>query len=472
MIDRIKFLKVDILWILLFFFMLRLYGIDLPALETMHNWRQTCVLMVSQNFFDLDWRIWLPRVDFAGNLSGITPMEFPLLNILIAGSYEIFGENHISGRLINLFVTSLGLYAYFLLVRNHFTPKIAYLSTIILSVSIWFIFARKSMPDTFAASLVMISLYYYDAYIRLSQSKFLVLGFFFGLFGMLSKLPMAYGFCLLLLYLPKCSEHKKSIFLLYFTAIVMSMPSFYWYFHWNGHLLETYKFSHYFLGMSLKQGFSELVGHWRFVLLRFMEDAMKYIGFFLYLFGISLAISKKNKKLLAILVLTSLSFLVIMLKGGHFFSLQNYYIIPYVPVMALFVGYGLNHIDKKWLFYSLFFIVIFENLLNHVHDFRINPDLAVVLDARKELDLIAHQKDLILVNSGDNPSPIYFLGHKGWLAHSYEFEQEHYLDSLANLGLSYIVILNKGFGTSVQPNRGNLLIKRQEYSIYQLPKLK
>jgi hypothetical protein len=71
-------------WILLFA-IIRLVNITLPPVEVGHNWRQSTVLMVARNFFEGPFDLMHPKVDMAGDLSGITGMEFPLLNALHTG---------------------------------------------------------------------------------------------------------------------------------------------------------------------------------------------------------------------------------------------------------------------------------------------------------------------------------------------------------------------------------------------------
>ena len=87
-------------------FVVRLVGIANPPLEVGHNWRQTTVLMVARNFYEDGLDLLHPRVDMAGELSGITGMEFPLRNALFALVGFVFGFDAGWGRLINLIVSS------------------------------------------------------------------------------------------------------------------------------------------------------------------------------------------------------------------------------------------------------------------------------------------------------------------------------------------------------------------------------
>ena len=183
------------IWIVLFF-CIRLIGITDPPLEIGHNWRQTTVTMVARNFLEVDNNIFLPRIDFAGEKTGITGMEFPFLNYLIYLIAEIFGYDHWYGRLINLTVSSLGLWYFFKLVGKYFPEKVAIYSTIVLAVSIWFQFSRKIMPDTFSMSIVIAAIYYgiqfLENHSRRNNNLSLLAYFVLMGIGVLSKLPSGY----------------------------------------------------------------------------------------------------------------------------------------------------------------------------------------------------------------------------------------------------------------------------------------
>ena len=156
---NIKKIITDIRFWIIVFFAIRLLGITNPPLEVAHNWRQTTVTMVSRNFYEIDNNIFYPRIDIAGDKTGITGMEFPLLNYLIYLTSLVFGYQHWYGRLINLIVSSFGLWFFYKLTKRKFSKQISFYSTIILAVSIFFAYSRKIMPDTFAMSLIITSIY-------------------------------------------------------------------------------------------------------------------------------------------------------------------------------------------------------------------------------------------------------------------------------------------------------------------------
>ncbi len=68
--------------------------------------------MPARNFLEVDANIFYPRIDIAGEKTGITGMEFPLLNYIIFLQAKIFGYAHWYGRLINLIVSSVRLFIF------------------------------------------------------------------------------------------------------------------------------------------------------------------------------------------------------------------------------------------------------------------------------------------------------------------------------------------------------------------------
>ena len=99
-------------WLMLFF-LLRLTSITDAPLEISHNWRQSTVNMIARNYYEGNTTFFYPMMDNAGEKSGITGTELPLLNLIISETASIFGWQHWYGRLINLIVTSIGIWYFF-----------------------------------------------------------------------------------------------------------------------------------------------------------------------------------------------------------------------------------------------------------------------------------------------------------------------------------------------------------------------
>lgn len=463
----LKLLRDIRFWILIFF-IIRLFGITLPPLEIEHNWRQSTVAMVARNFLEIDNNIFYPRVDFAGEKSGICGMEFPLLNYLIYLFSEIFSYQHWYGRLINLIVSSIGLLLFHKLIRKYFSGEVALYSTILLTFSVWFAFSRKIMPDTFSMSMILGSLYYGSNYLEMSDKKLGNLIAFSLLFilGSLSKLPSAFIFILFCIYLfnRKILPKRKLVFIV--VTLVSIIPVAAWYFYWIPHLTEKYGFFHFFMGQSLVEGFKELFSDVNGTAERFYFTALKFSGFVVFLWGLIYSIIKKDKIVILVFLLSLLSFFVIMIKSGRAFHHHSYYIIPFVPVMAFVAGYGLAQVKNTRLAILFLCLISIEGYVNQIHDFRVNPKDAFVAGLETELDQFIGRDDLIIINSEHYPTPMYFTHRKGWLCSNEKIQDAEYIDDLKEKGLKYILILKKRFGSEIELNNMQLILDNDNYCLY------
>jgi len=444
----------------------RLYGITNPPLEVAHNWRQTTVSMVARNFIETDANIFYPRIDIAGDKTGITGMEFPIFNYLIYLLSLIFGYEAWYGRLINLVMSNVGIYFFYKLILKYFKPAIAFNAAFILLVSFWLTYSRKIMPDTFASSLVIISMYYGSNYLDKKQSLAnLVLYIFFGLTGILSKLPVAYIWIIYLIWFfnREIKTATKLIFSL--STLLIIAPVYYWYFIWVPFLVEEYGFWHFFMGDPLGKGFSDTITYLPRILNHFYETAIRYAAFTFLVVGLVFSIIRKQKLILAIFGLSLFAFTFIVLKSGIIFAHHSYYVLPFIPVMALMAAYGLDQIKNKRIVVVILFIIGVEGILNQWNDFRIRPNEEALLGLEADFNKISEPEDLIVINSGYHPTPMYFAHRKGWLTSNNNLADSAFMDDLTHRGCKYVLILKKSFGSGIDLKK-EIVIDNEDYTIY------
>lgn len=459
----------DIRFWIVIFALLRLYGITNPPIEVSHSWRQTTVAMAARNFYEIDSDIFFPRIDIGGDLTGITGMEFPLLNWLIYLVSLLFGFHDWYGRAINLVVTSLGCWYFYRLLKPHFGERSAFCSTLILSVSLWFPFARKIMPDTFSMSLVIMGLYYGTDYLLHERGRVgsLVAYVVLTMAGVLSKLPSGYILVVLLLpFLDGGVPIRRKVWFAVASAGVL-IPIVWWYFVWVPFLVDHYGLWHFFMGEGFAQGISEIWHHLGRTLSRFYNNALKYVGFVIFAGGLVAAIAHRQRLMLRILGLAFVSFLVVMFSSGETFYKHDYYVIPFVPVMALIAGYGLSVIKKRSWRVVLLTAVALENVLNSHSQFVIKDVRQPIVALESTFDRFSDRTDLICVNSGQDPTVVYFTHRKGWVATNEQLLDDNYREELKRRGCRYILVMKKVFGSDVElplPVQYN----SEDYTVYSL----
>ena len=463
---------IDIRFWIFLFFIIRLIGITNPPLEVGHNWRQTTVTMVSRNFLEVDNNIFYPRIDIAGGKSGITGMEFPLLNYTIYVVAKVFGYQHWYGRLINLLISSFGLWFFYKLTRKYFTEKVAFNSTIILASSIWFQFSRKIMPDTFSMSMIITSIYYGSNYLDNTLRKYSLLHLtiyaILMSLGVLSKLPSGFLLVIFSVFLFDKTIPIKRKVIFSIVSLIGTLPVIVWYYYWVPYLVDRYGFWHFFMGKSFSQGYNEILQNLNETLSKFYDTALKFIGFGIFMYGLAFSIVKKDLKIYILFIITFISFSIIVFKAGFTFPHHNYYVIPFVPVMALIAGYGLSNIKYSKVAIIILIAISIEGIANQLHDFRIKENDKRIINLEKDLDSVSLRSDLIIINSGNYPTPMYFAHRKGWVNTNDKIRDEEYIESLKEKGLRYIVILKRSFGAETSLTRYNKVLENEDYSIYEL----
>lgn len=421
-----------------------MYGITLPPLEVGHNIRQTDGLMIARNFYERDANIFYPTVDVAGEKSGIVGCEFPLLNYLIYLMSLVFGFENWYGRLINLIVSSFGIFFFYKLIRRYFDEASAFNASIILLVSLWFVYARKNIPDTFAASLCITSLYFAFQYFEKGKWHNLVLFFILGFLGCLSKISAAS--LLTILAVPVCCRSyfwRRKVLLCVFSSIIL-MAVYWWYFVWVPYLNDTYEYKMFFMGMPLSEGTKEIFANWPKALARFYSTVLKYIGFATFLFGIYLLIKKKYWLHLTLFLLPFSAYLIVILKSGTNFIGNEYYMLLLAPPMAFIAGCGLAQLNRKVLVTFILVAISIEGIGNKIQDFRIRQPYAALENLEAILDEFSQPTDRIAINGGAESGTAMFLAHRrGWRVTNDLFVDSAYMKYLRSNGCKFIVIIRK-----------------------------
>ncbi len=435
-------------WVFLFF-VIRLYGITQPPLEIAHNWRQTTVTMVARNFYETDNNIFHPRIDIGGQLSGITGMEFPVFNYLIYLLSLLFGYDHWYGRLINLFVSSIGIIAFYDIIRRLRNHKLAFYAGLILLSSLWFTYSRKIMPDTFSVALVVIGMQQAVIYLLKGTNHWrLALFFLLTAFGLLSKLPAIATMALL----PFLLLNKEYALRLRIRIAVLSVfalfPACCWYFFYIPYLNETFHLVHFFMGKPMLVAGQEITSQWQAAFAQFYETALRYSGFVVFSGGLIIAL-RKDKRLALYALVSLLMFLILILKAGDNFVRHSYYMIPFIPVMAVLAAFTLVNIQSKKLAVGLLALIMLEGVLNQQHDFRLKEKDLPLLNLEAVLADFSATDELVAINSGEYPTPMYFAHRKGWVSSNQMLSDTTYINELSYNGLKTIIILKRSFGTDL-----------------------
>jgi 4-amino-4-deoxy-L-arabinose transferase-like glycosyltransferase len=445
---RLPSLLTDIRFWIVFFLLIRLYGITNPPLEVGHNWRQTDGLMVARNFYESEANIFFPKVDVCGEKSGIVGSEFPILNYLIYLISLPFGYEGWYGRLIVLIVSSLGVYFLYKSVKKYFGESAAFNTAIIVSLSLWFSYSRKIIPDAFAASLCLIALYYALMYLEKGRFINLLLFFALALLGCLSKILTAT--LLTVLVLPMLSGQvlmRRKIILSLFSILILSGVVA-WYFVWVPYLNETYGLSqHFFMGMTFQEGIQDITTRSAGFFKRFYDTALKYAGFTCFVVSLAVILWRKNWIPFYIFLIPFTAFLLVLIKTGASVIGDQYYMITAIPSMAFIAGLGLSMIKNRKIAMIILLIIGIEAIGNQWTDFRVRAPYSALAGLESVMDKYSERNDLIAINAGsESPTAMYFAHRRGWVASNEQLADSLYVNNIKSKGCKFVLVVRQLYG--------------------------
>lgn len=258
--------------------------------------------------------------------------------------------------------------------------------------------------------------------------------------AVLSKIPAAVYLVILIPLMVSSQYVLKNKILLAIVSFIPVFALWYWYFVWNIYLTELTG-TWYNLGKTFSEGSKQILENLPIVLKRFYFSAFLGYGFFvLSLWGLFCSIRNHNKIVLVSVGLVTLVFGCYVLKSGFFFYHHNYYIVPFVPVLALLAGVGLTTISHKKLRIAILTICIIESLLNQHDDFFIKDRERHLLQLTEIAEQVSLPQDLIATNGNANPQMMFFAHRKGWTCSAEKLGNERYVRLLTEKGCKYLFV--------------------------------
>jgi 4-amino-4-deoxy-L-arabinose transferase-like glycosyltransferase len=440
-------------------------GINQPPLETSSQWSQAKVLMIARNFNENSHNIFFPTIDYAGQHTGIIGGEFPIFNYLIFLLSIPFGFHDWFGRLINVLVSTAGVYFFYRMIKDAFGEKTAFNSSLILLTSLWFSYSRVSLPDVFAASLCLISLHFGIRYLKAPTIGGLVLFFVTGLLGCLSRASAASLMTVVLipLFFADGRMNAKIATVAVVAAIFDCVWT--WYFVWWPHLTDTFNpTGHNYLETNFSVGASMLVEQWPQTLKRFYFNAFKYSGFLVFLGGLYFVFKTRNQVLFYAFALPFVAYAIIVLNIAVGFTVDIHYTVMFLPPMALVAGYGLSQVNRKACL-VLLVIIAAEGIGNQIHLFKLSESQKPWLTLEEAMNQVTERSDFIAITgtAPHDPLPMYMAHRRGWVIAPNDLKDSKKLNELANAGCRYFVVASMYSNSTLNLP---LVYQSADFSIY------
>jgi len=398
--------------------------------------------MMSRNLYEVDNNPMYPRVDNGGKHNGIIASEFPVFNYMVYLVSIPFGYAHWYGRLINLILSTIASWYFYKLLKLYFDESIAFNATMLLTLSIWFGFSRKSMPDTFSMSLMILAFYQVFKFTKTNTWWRLALYGLLAATSILAKLPALFSLSILLLpclskniaYLPKASIVLASI-------CVFSIM-YWWYFVWGGYLLKTWEYQLFF-PKNYKEGPKEFLPYIDKAFEQFYFSAFQsFAGFGMFLLGLFYCFKNKIWLPLQILLVSFPVFVIFIVMSGNVFAIHSYYIIPFVPVMALIAGAGLRYLPAK-IYPWILVLISLESLANQHNDFFIKDSEKFKMNLEAEINRHIPKGEKVAMAGTTGPQYLYFAHRRGWGLSPEQTLDTAYMNFVQTKGYRYLIVVKQ-----------------------------
>lgn len=439
----LKYLTDIRFWIILFF-IVRLYAITNPPLDPSTLWRQTDVLMIARNFYEIDNNILFPRIDVSTSPEGsITGVEFPIYNYLIYLTALLFGYEDWYGRLINLIFSSVGVFFFHRLLKRYYTNEIAFHSSLLLLASAWFSYSRTTFPDIAAASLCIGSLYYAFKFFENGKWMDCLLYTILATIGCLSKISAISILTILIIPMLQLKfAFNRKIIISVASVVIIGIIST-WYFYWVPYLISIGT-SYFSMGFPIAMGVQDILDEPLLFAKKFYDSPLKYSGTAAVLISIYYSIKNRRIDLLVAPIILLSAYFVFILKSGRWFYINGYYFVMYVPAIVLLAAIGLSYLKGRLKIILLTFILI-ENIANQAHVFNINSAYLFYTRLESTFDSIgANRRDLIIVGcDGCSATSIYMSHRKGILSSKESLVDPAQIKLFREQGFKYILIQKK-----------------------------
>lgn len=432
-----KFVKSDIFLLLLILsvtFCVRLYKIREP-LADWHSWRQADTSAVTRNYVKYGVNILYPTYDDLSNVAsgmdnpkGYRFVEFPAYNIVSVIIDKIFVGFSIefSGRLTSILATCGTILFIFLIVKRHFGRKEAVISSFVYALLPYNVFfTRIILPEPFFVFTSTAMLYFIDIWTEglakgTSKYRSVVLFFISLLFTSVSFLGKPFTFFLVLpllfLWFKNLKLSIRSLFGVLFFLLLSVIPFFLWRV-WISHFPEGVPAYVWLLngdGIRFKGAFF----YWLFAD-RLGRMILGYWGISFFVFGILSAAQKRH----AFFLLWGLSMIMYL----FFFATGNvrhdYYQIPLIPIIAIFVGRGITFlIDiRKWQVSSIaiYLVLIISSVFTLMFGWYFIRDLyninhPEIIDAGLAVEAKTPNKSLVIAPYDGDTAFLYQTKRAGW----------------------------------------------------------
>jgi hypothetical protein len=431
------------------------YITHLDYTTTLHEWRQSDVLGVARNYYNESMNFFYPRIDGRRNLSGITGMEFPLFNYILALLYTISGKIiPLYGKMMSFGCALGSVWLMFkITIIDNFCKKWPTYPIVILFFAFcnhyFFLFSFTIMPEFLALFLSLFGFWKFQKYKQNNKNHNLFISCLCFCLGMLVRPYFAFfGITMLIYCFSQLRAHPKECIKIFITGILTLIPFSIWYGYWVPHLDKTYGIKYFYMGTPLKQNIDQIISSSNLAkgTLKLLSESYSLPALIpLIILGFILLIiyykkTRSIKKLIHSPIFQCLLAGIVaiitipVLIGNSVVSDHQYYLGAAFPILVILpsicISYLLNltkSISKPMYTTSIiafiilasayFGIITLESTITRKLPDHPTPKWHNIQNLIKEKPALlkgVNENDLVVTRLGTNPLFLYLLDRKGW----------------------------------------------------------
>lgn len=392
-----------------------------------HLWRQCNTLSVARNFYEEDINILRPRIDRREDTDGVTGMQFPSYEFLVACGYQAFGQQDWVHRTIQFVLFGFGLIGFYLLVWSLSENRL------VAAIAAWLFcwspeliyYGITALPDVLALSATIWGFYLFHRFLKSQSSSFLLSsGFLLALGGATKLQYLAIGGAMLVAFILHLSKLKKGAMIFAsMIGIAILTISFGWY-HYADQLIKSSRLGDFVISVrefpETRKAFDILINC---IQIKIPEQLIGYGASAGLLAAFYFVLKNERWKRPSSMVLWGwgLVLLVYFLLELAQMEQHTYYMMPLIPWFCAVSAYGVFHLQHSRLKILVPLLLIsapVSGVLRIVPGW-MNPKIGKqeLLDLKIRNELISHLPEGELVVAGEDASEgiyLYFLHAKGW----------------------------------------------------------
>ncbi len=468
-------------------FILRLYRFDNPIADW-HSWRQADTSSVSREFVKNGFDLLHPTYHDLSSLSGPhlpNPLgyrfvEFPIYNVLQAGSFVIFGNLTLEqwGRVISILSSVLASVFIFLLLRKYISEKAAFFGLgfyLFLPYNIYY--GRVILPDPMMIAVLLGGIYFFDRWLEdknfsrsmrdpASAGQFSLA----VLLTAMAILLKPYALFFIFPYVVLAFNYQGIGFIkkwqLWFFAFLALSPFALWRI-WISQYPEGIPDNKWLFNAGNIR-FSGAFFYWIFAD-RVGRLITGYFGIALLILGFLRRFDKTTIFFLSFVV-SSLLYLTVIAKGN---VNHDYYQILIIPSIVFFMVLGVDFLLKqggklfpKTVGYSVIIVCcVFSFMFGwyFIRDF-FNINNPSIVEAGKAADKLLPKDAKVIAPYAGDSAFLYQTNRKGWPDWTLTVSE------MINLGATHLVVANPTDSDQKLKNDFKILGETPQYIIFDIRK--